>query len=138
LRKKQDWPSRLAEAIEAGRHKRFQYGAHDCALFCAACILAVTDFDPAADFRGRYSTALGAKRKLTQAGFSGLEDLAEKTCGPALENIFKGQRGDVALVDTPEGPALGIIDLTGRKIVLAGPEGLSFLKLDRALKVWRV
>jgi len=68
-----DWPERLLAALAAARDRPFRWGEHDCCLFAADLIEAVTGVDPAAAFRPvrprgepgavdgrRYRTAQGA------------------------------------------------------------------------------
>jgi len=54
-----DWDHRLSQAIEAARGTPFAYGTHDCCVFAADCIEAVTGRDIAAAWRGRYDTWSG-------------------------------------------------------------------------------
>jgi hypothetical protein len=55
-----NWHSGLTELINLSRHKPFEWGTHDCALWAADCIDIVTGVDYAKDSRGTYSTAFGA------------------------------------------------------------------------------
>jgi hypothetical protein len=41
LTRREDWPSRLAAALEEARDKPFKWGSHDCGLFAADCVLAI-------------------------------------------------------------------------------------------------
>ena len=60
LRRLEDWPERLAEAIEAANERPFSWGRHDCCLFACDAVMAMTGVDPAKPFRGKYKTKRGA------------------------------------------------------------------------------
>lgn len=66
---------RLAAAILAAMDRAVAnppvWGVDDCALWCAEPIRIVLGYDPAASFRGRYRTALGANRVLGGTGLAG-------------------------------------------------------------------
>lgn len=135
----QDWPSRLMRAIEDHRHKPFSWGEADCCLFVCDCILAMTGHDPAAPFRGRYRTALGAHRALLRYCGGGLGDIAA-ACGYAEVPVAMAQRGDAVLLHAPEcqpeGKALGIC--LGVRIVSQTESSLVFDSRSRALRAWRI
>jgi len=134
-----DWPSRLLRAVEEHRCKPFSWGESDCCLFVCDCILAMTGHDPAAPFRGRYRTALGAYRALRRYCGGGLGEIAA-ACGYAEVSPSMAQRGDVVLVNAPEcqpgGKALGIC--LGVHIATQSAFGLIFEPRARALRAWRI
>ena len=100
------WEIRLAEAIEAARHRPFQWGVHDCATWAMDVRFALTGDDMAADWRGRYRTANGAAKFMRKQGYADLREAAMDKLGAPLETVRLAQRGDVLL--DPEGEALGI------------------------------
>lgn len=136
VRRREDWPERLAEWVAGALRKPFAWGRHDCALAAADCVLAMTGEDLAAEYRGRYEDRAGALRALAEIAGGGVEEAAQKALGPALANPLMAQRGDVAMVETAEGPALGIC--LGREIAVAGPDGLAMVEITAARKAWRV
>jgi hypothetical protein len=103
-----DWPQRLSETIEAARIRTFTYGAFDCALFAADCVLAITGVDHAASFRG-YDSRIAAYRIIAEHG--SLAGLLTALLGEPIEPAFAG-RGDVVLAEIPvaegEGESVGI------------------------------
>lgn len=129
-----DWPDRLAAHIEEWRHKKFEWGKADCALFCLYAEKAMCGSSRFDDFIGKYRSAAGSAKALLKIGGG---DLAASV-GARLSDIevFKAQRGDVALIDTPEGDALSLI--IGSKIAAMGKDGLIFLPLDAAKRAWKV
>ena len=48
--------------------REFSWGGHDCALFCADRVLAVTGVDPARRWRGSYHSEAGARAVIEAAG----------------------------------------------------------------------
>jgi hypothetical protein len=128
----ENWPSLLADFL--AEEKPFEWGKRDCSLFAADAVRCITGVDHAKKFRGRYKTAKGAARVI--ARHRGLEGLINKT---GLEPIPKlmAQRGDVVLIDTPLGEALGVIDLRG-EAAGQGTNGIEHYPLSSVRRAWRV
>lgn len=128
------WEADLSAYIASCRERPHEYGAHDCALFFAGGVIAMTGEDPAAPFRGQYSTAIGAAKALKKIGAGDLE----KT----LDNLFpvhptgKLQRGDGVW----NGNAVGIC--MGAYALFVGEEGerAGLIRVPRAewKKGWRI
>ena len=96
----------LARSLRTG----FRYGSHDCLLWPSDWVLAIRGDDPAALYRGRYRTRLGAERILNKEG--GLLALAERQAAVVgLLETTSPIRGDVGV--------LQVIDQHGR-LSLAG------------------
>lgn len=130
----EDWPRRLAAAIEAARGRPFCWGTHDCALFAAGVVEALTGKDFAAELRGRYTTRAEAVALLGARG--GLEAVVTTALGSPRAYTALAQRGDVVMIDTDDGPALGICN--GATAACAGPEGLQFAPMSLWQKAWEV
>ena len=129
-----DWPDRLTSHIEEWRHKKFEWGKTDCGHFCfyaEKAMCGVTRFE---DCIGQFSSQKGFARFLVKIGDG---DLAASV-GARLSEIepMKAQRGDMALIDTPEGDALSLV--IGEKVAAMGADGLVFLPLNAAKKAWKV
>lgn len=129
-----DWPDRLQAHIEEWRHKKFEWGKADCALFCLYAEKAICGSSRFDDFIGKYRSAAGSAKALLKIGGG---DLAASV-GARLVEIkpSKAQRGDVALIDTPLGDALSLV--IGDKVAAMGQDGLIFLPLSAAKKAWKV
>ena len=125
------WEIALHDAIQAARERPFSYGTHDCATFAFNVRLALTGEDVAAEWRGRYSTELGAKRMLTRLGHEDVAGLATHHLGEP-QPVGLSRRGDIVLIDG----ALGVC--VGAKCAFAGHSGLVFHRLLDCTKAWRV
>ncbi|EKE75181.1 DUF6950 family protein [Gallaecimonas xiamenensis] len=125
----------LAEFIEPRRHIPFTWGKLDCCMLAADWVEAQTGTDFAAEFRGRYSTRIGATRALKKAGFDDVEAAVTAALGEPVGRL-QLRRGDLALVSQFAGPALGIVG--GDLVWAPGNYGLVTVKLGAALKGWRL
>jgi hypothetical protein len=118
-----DWPQRLSATLTAARTRAYVFGEHDCGLNAADAALAVTGEDPAAAYRGRYTTYAGARRLLRR--IDGVKDLigwADKLW--PRTTLARARRGDWAWGSYPgeDGqPVEGLLVVDGAD--LAGAEG---------------
>jgi len=130
-----DWPERLAELIEARRHVPFAWGSNDCCLFAADAVLACTGEDPAADWRGRYSTEAEALALMdSNLGLYGLARAIQRArqaprCPPSL-----AQRGDIALIIQADMPTMAVV--VGEDVAAPSLDGLKFVPLALAERAW--
>jgi hypothetical protein len=111
---------------------RFQWGQHDCAIFAAGAVEALTGRDLAAPYRGRYSTMRGGLRVIRRDGFADhaayfAAHLPEKT---------RPTPGDLAVIPTPDGPAMGVVQ--GAHVYVLSPEGLRLVPLAAAQRFFEV
>lgn len=133
MQRLEDWPTRLAEFIEARRERAFSWAESDCCLFVCDAIEAMTGIDPGARWRGLYSTEKGARRVLRDNG--GVSGIAATVLGPAVPSALAG-RGDVVLIDTPHGEALAMC--LGGIVAAQGGDGLIFVPAASAKAAWKV
>lgn len=125
-----DWRPRLVAYVEAVRARPFAYGSHDCALFAAGAVLAMTGVDLAADFRGRY-TSLKQGLKLARGRHLAVLKLSFEAIPPAFAGV-----GDIALIGEVGFPAMGIFD--GEMILVLREEGLGLMPRAAATQAYRV
>lgn len=132
-KKTQNWQTALYAQVETFNDQAFVWGTHDCCTFAADCVLAMTGVDQMAGYRGGYKTALGAARKLANAGGMVAAISAElgEPIAPAL-----AQRGDVVCFTSQLGDTCGIC--LGSTIAAAGLTGLTQTSMTQAFKAWRV
>ena len=102
-----DWEERLHDYLTSCADRPFVYGEHDCALFSAGAVIAVTGEDPAAAYRGRYRSAAGSVRALRVHGAGTLETTLAAGF-PDRASAF-AHRGDLALVERDTGPSVGVV-----------------------------
>ncbi len=129
-----DWPAQLHIVSTAALRKPYRWGDHDCCLFAADCVLAMTGVDLAEDFRGAYHDEATASDMLERLNCESVADLP----GIWFEEISVSQarRGDVALFDGEFGPFLAICD----GITAVGPaaRGIAHVQIVDALRAWRI
>lgn len=135
MRRYSYWRTSLADYLHHVSREPFAPGWHDCALFAAGAVKAMTGEDFGTDYRGRYKTLAGGYRLLKKRGFDSHADLAASI----LEEIHPSQAmvGDLASVDGDGGIALGIVQ--GAAIYVLSPEGrIDTVPLLSALRAFRV
>ena len=88
----------------------------------------------AADWRGRYSTMRGGLRVLRKAGFEDHIALAAAHF-PEVPPLM-AQPGDLAVVPTDDGQALGVVQ--GEAVYVLGPHGLGLVSILSASRAFRV
>ncbi len=120
---------RLAKYLAQVARRPFAEGQHDCALFAAGAVAAMTGRDLAEEWRGRYSTTRGGIRVLRKSGFEDHIALAASL----LAETDAPKPGDLAVVD---GPALGVVQ--GTHIYVAGPDGLALVPIGAGLRFFEV
>jgi len=128
-----NWPSRFAELVDSSRARPFEWGAHDCCLWAASAVDAITGRDPGAQWRGAYTDARGALDLLE--GIGDLEGAGALTGKPIpIGNAFVG---DVGLVTWPDGTE-SLAVCSGHDWMCAGDAGLIRLPIDAARAAWGV
>lgn len=121
----------------------FAWGKHDCALFAADGILAMTGVDIAADFRNQYSDEAGAQAAIQRiTGGSTVADAAAWCAAKhglrELDHPLMAQRGDLCVVQDADRLVAGLVHLSGRHIVAAGADCLHRLPITSIQRAWRV
>ena len=128
-----DWVPRLSAYIADRQNMDFEWAVHDCMAFVAKCVEALTGTDFFQDFSD-YTDEASAKVMLENNG--GPFGIINTCLGMGSKDILSAGRGDVVVVDMPEGLTGGIVDDSGQFITLISPEGLRRVPLDQAIRVW--
>lgn len=130
------WRSALFAAIEARRGQPYESGAHDCALFAADCVKAITGVDLVADYRGRYANAAQGLALLAARGFADQVELVAALL-PEVKRS-RAQVGDVAIVEDEAGhPCFGVV--AGSEIMVLKPSGeIGAVPFGRAVRAFKV
>ena len=130
----EDWEARLIKYLERVDRRRYQPGRHDCAMFAAGAVRAVTGRDPGEGWRGQYRTAARGKALLAARGFGSLDDAASEALGDPCAPAMCG-RGDIV----SDGERLGVLWWVGRPVALfVGDDGLEALPVAGLVRGWRL
>ncbi|HGG04723.1 MAG TPA: hypothetical protein ENK28_04640 [Aliiroseovarius sp.] len=106
-----DWQARLSEYLISEMTRGFVYGESDCALFAAGAVLVMTGFDPAAKWRGKYSTLKAGLQLIKSVGH---KDHIAATAAVLVEIPTGSARvGDIAVVNGVGALALGVVTESG-------------------------
>jgi hypothetical protein len=100
-----DWEDRLCLFIESRRDVPFAWGSHDCALFAADAVAALTGADFGAPFRGQYDDAAGAAAALRTFGGGTLVRTFDRHL--KRRPVALAQRGDLAMAQASIGVVMG-------------------------------
>lgn len=135
-----DWQSRFSAVLKEYRQSPFVWGEHDCCLFAADMIRAMTGLDPAESFRGRYTTAIEAFVVIEQSGADSFVELVSQVCEqhgfPDIDPAF-AQRGDIGITNGPPfGDNLGVC--IGQKFAFLGESQMLYKDHAAISKSWRV
>ena len=124
IRRFEDWPARLGDALAAAADRPFEFGKHDCCLAVADVVLAITGTDLAADFRGYEGKRAALAILKKHGGVIGIAEAMAARLGIAEVPPGLAQRGDVVIVKDEQGrDTLAIIDPTGRSALAAARAG---------------
>jgi hypothetical protein len=127
-----DWVARLWREAEACARSPFKYGEHDCWLFAARCVDAMTGSRLVEISHDFYASRRAALRIIAEEGSMDLVvsiALGDMCPGP-------GRRGDVCSIDLEEGLGVGVN--FGAAILAPDDIGLASLPLTAAHGHWRI
>ena len=139
----EDWPQRMEAAIHTARGIPFGYGPgqNHCCLFTGDVVMAMTGRDPIAWFRGKYTSERGAYLAARVFAGGGLPEAMDRisTEFPCSEiPVSFAKRGDAVMFEQSPGDfGLGICIGT-RFASVTKPDGLAFLPMSSALRVWSI
>ena len=128
------WQTRLTDYIAACARREFAPGQHDCALFAAGAVKAMTGEDLTPPGLRDYPDIATGVARLRAAGFRDHVALAAALL-PEVAPMMAAP-GDVAVVARGDELALGIVQ--GAKVYVVGPEGLGLVDLTEAVRAFRV
>ncbi|WP_290654490.1 hypothetical protein [Idiomarina sp.] len=130
MKRSNDWPTQLAEFLLSKRSEPFQWGENDCCLFAADAIIAMGGEDVAEDVRGRYKTALGARRIMKNIGANSVVELLTQRLG---EPDGKLMRGAIVAVESDGQQVAGVFY---HKPWVLTEKGLQGMPLESVIKSW--
>ena len=126
------WRQRLKAVLRGAMNVPLNYGRHDCALFAAACCVAVNGRDPMRGHRG-YRTLAEGLRNLKRKGHA--DHIALFAAQLDEIPIAQAVPGDVVALPGEGGTALGIVQ--GATIYVVGRHGLVSVPLSMAERAFR-
>lgn len=132
--RKSDWEDRLNAYIAKVRDKPHAYGVHDCMIFSANAVQALTGRDLAKGHRRKYKDKIGAARHLKSLGFDSPEAMIDSLLDE--KPVGFAQRGDIILTD--DGIPGVVFD--GDTALVIADDNLGLVRIPRAQwrKAWNV
>lgn len=137
IQRKSAWPEILAAELESASDRPFKYGSHDCCMFAARVVKAMTGTDFARGLRG-YKSAASAQRMLNEKGYGTLKKtlyylMRKQQCKKIP--VAQARRGDVMLgIDKDGNPALGIC--VGADTAFAS-DGIAYIPTLKSIGAYR-
>lgn len=127
------WELRLHRYVESVRQRPYAPVAHNCALFAAGAVEAVTGANPQNDL----GITLESERDVLEAlvRYGGVGGLATAVLGDMRPRLH-ARRGDVVVKPGEDGDTLGVC--MGDHALFLGPDGLQPRALSECLGCWRV
>lgn len=151
LKRCHTWMTReLHHYLTDAANQPFVWGTHDCCLFAANAIQAMTGVDIADDFRGKYTDQASAFTLIhSVTGGSTVEDAAtycankhgllEWTRANGTPLPLMAKRGDLVVASNDAGEVIaGIVDLSGRYVAAVNETGYAQLPLSSIKRAWHV
>lgn len=135
LIRREDWPEQLYAVIDDWRRTPFAWGSADCVCFMAACVEAMTDEDPMAEYRGQYEDEETAKAVMKLMGGGSLYNAMRRKFGKPI-HVSMAKRGDLALAKTAMGPTVFVV--LGEQMTGPGDDGLEMVPTAGATRAFRV
>lgn len=137
MKKRETWKQDLRAYLAEQADQPFAFGGKDgcdCGSFAGGAVEAMTGENPHAKVAGKYKTMKGALRALKRAGH---EDHVAYAASVLTEIDPRfASFGDIAVVDSPEGPALGVV--FGAHIEVRASHGRGLVPLTDAVRAFRV
>lgn len=131
-----DWRVRLSRYVHEVARRPFAWGEHDCALFAAGAVAAMTGHDFGAGHRGKYKTLAGGLRRLKKAGYAdhaGMVASLFAEIHPSHAHV-----GDIAAIEEDGHIALGIVQGPRIYVLRPGEAGIGTVDLLDAKRAFRV
>lgn len=130
-----DWRSRLHAYLAENADRKFQPGVFDCSLFSADCVKVITGEDPAADYRGKYTTVAQGLALLQADGYADHEDFVAKNFTETSR--FYANAGYLAVVDQRGQKGVGVVLGPSIAVVTLG-RGIGHVPLSSARRAFIV
>ena len=129
-----NWEFNLANFLKRSAKRQFKWGEFDCCLFACDAAKIVNGIDGAVDFRGRYTTRIGAFKALKKYGKTTVADTLSFVFGNPVP-LLLANRGDIALVNN-NGEQIAAVVFNG--IWAVSESGLIQLSSDDVIHCWSI
>ena len=138
LKRKPKWERTLAGRVWSARQLTFAWGTFDCAIWACDWIRDATGFDPAASYRGKYSSEAEAIAIFgTDLGNFAATIASSIGTPEVLPKLAR--RGDIVFVDNgTQYGCLGVVNLDGRHAACVWQNGLLLVHMKRWKRAWRI
>jgi hypothetical protein len=125
------WDQRLVDCVSELRAIPHDWGKHDCLLWVAAAVKAVTGKDHARGHRGKYKNRVSAYRYLKSLGYDSPEAMIDSAL--TEKPVGFAQRGDLVMAsDGIPAVCMGAVAFS------VGEEGLVSVPREQWAKAWGV
>lgn len=137
MKKREALESAIRAAVQRWVREEFQWGRADCLLSLADIILAARGYDPAAQFRGRYKTRIGAYRITRDfGGPAGALAAMAYECGWNEIDPARAKLGDLGTF--ANGPASGGVIRDSFLWIGRTETGFAGIPATQVDRAWRV
>ena len=128
----ENWTALLDEHVAEARSSIFGWGSNDCAQFASAWFAKMRGSNPAAQFKGQYSSAIGAQKIILRLGYRDAVDFGRFLFGDPMPSPSYAQRGDIVAAQGGLGICIGAYG------VFLTDEGLSLIRSRFFDFAWKV
>ena len=140
------WLASLEAYLASKMYQPFEWGVHDCALFAAGAIQAMTGMDVASSYRGKYSDESGAYEVLEKV--TGIKNATVEDAMSVASSYYncirpipplQAQRGDIVSYEHEGKPTLGVVGVNGTyAYFVSDKDTLLKLKIGHCNQAWSV
>jgi hypothetical protein len=135
IKRHRTWRADLCAYLDRVSRVSFRPGNHDCALFAAGAVKAMTGVDLSQKYVGEYRSISEGMALIRAEGFESLASLVAHSfeeVPPLMASV-----GDLALVEGEDGQeALGVVQ--GPSIYVLRLDGIGRVPLEHGVRAWRV
>lgn len=129
-----DWRSRFQNFLSENANRVFNPGEWDCSLLTSGGVNAITGNDPAAPYRGNYSTVEEGQALLQADGYADQIAFVESLFSEIP--ILQASVGDIAVVEQLGEQGLGLV--TGSSIAVVTLKRMGQVPLSKASRIFKV
>lgn len=145
IKRNRDWRPALVAYLNRSARQPFRPGGHDCALFAAGAVEAMTGTDFARRYRSKYRSLAKGQAILRKRGYADHVDMVAQLLpeivskdGNRAPMPIMAQEGDIAVVPQGDEMALGVVQGSMVYVLRPGHLGLGLVPLTDAVRAFRV